>query len=44
MPVGLEDGPYGPGTQTPGADVSEDGTTRLSGIICELNKNSIILF
>ena len=38
MPMGLEDG------TSDSAGVSEEGTIRLSGIICALKKNSVILF
>ena len=38
MPLDLECGPCGPKTQIPGADVSEEGTTGLFGIISEVKK------
>lgn len=43
MPLDFEGGPRGPGTQMPGANVSEEGTKRLFGIISKV-KNSVILF
>lgn len=44
MPLDLVGGPHGPGTQIPGADVSEEGITGLFRSISEVKKKKKCYF